>query len=388
MNSIQATNIVKRHGYRMGFDVVRITSAEPFLQAKKNALNRLDSGLMNGLSWYDKARVIRGSHPSKILKEAKSIISVAMSYKSEDSDNQNSSSSMHGKVARYSWGRDYHRVIEKRLKQFISGLSSELGSEINSKIYVDTGPMQDRAVAQRAGTGWYGKNTNIITLTHGSWVFLGQVITDLILQPDEPLKKNCGTCNLCIDKCPTGAIVAPYILDNTKCISYLTIELRESIPREMRSQIGDWVFGCDICQEVCPPNIKSLSTNEPAFLPGKHGYKTLDLIPLLSLTDEEFRDKFQGTPIMRAKRRGLIRNICVALGNIGAPDAIPSLSLVMKNPDSMIVEHAAWALGRIGGDIARQALCAALIGEDRKTVISEIEMAIELIDESADHIKL
>ena len=248
--------------------------------------------------------------------------------------------------------------------------------------------MQDRAVAQRAGTGWYGKNTNIITLTHGSWVFLGQVITDLILQPDEPLKKNCGTCNLCIDKCPTGAIVAPYILDNTKCISYLTIELRESIPREMRSQIGDWVFGCDICQEVCPPNIKSLSTNEPAFLPGKHGYKTLDLIPLLSLTDEEFRDKFQGTPIMRAKRRGLIRNICVALGNIGAPDAIPSLSLVMKNPDSMIVEHAAWALGRIGGDIARQALCAALIGEDRKTVISEIEMAIELIDESADHIKL
>ena len=156
----------------------------------------------------------------------------------------------------------------------------------------------------------------------------------------------------------------------------------------MRSQIGDWVFGCDICQEVCPPNIKSLSTNEPAFLPGKHGYKTLDLIPLLSLTDEEFRDKFQGTPIMRTKRRGLIRNICVALGNIGDPDAIPSLSLIMKNPDSMIVEHAAWALGRIGGDIARQALCAALIGEDRKTVISEIEMAIELIDESADHIKL
>ncbi len=386
MDTIQATNIVKRYGYRMGFDVVRISSAEPFLEAKQTAIARLENGFMDGLNWYDEARVIRGSYPDKILKGVKSIISVAMSYKSADSPENGVASKLKGKVARYSWGKDYHRVIEKRLKQFVAGLSSELGKDIQSRVYVDTGPMQDRAVAYRSGVGWYGKNTNIITLTHGSWVFLGQVLTDLTLQPDQSLKKNCGSCTLCIDKCPTGAIVGPYILDNTKCISYLTIECRGRIPRELRSQIGDWVFGCDICQEVCPPNLKSASTNEPAFIPGEHGYKTLDLIPLLSITEQEFREKFQGTPIMRAKRQGLIRNVCVALGNIGDTEAIQSLSLALHDTDPIIVEHAAWALGQIGGNKARESLYNALTGEDRETIIEEIRMAIEMIDKShTDH---
>ncbi len=382
MDTIQITNIVKEYGYRMGFDVVRIASAEPFLEAKHSAMSRLNNGFMGGLTWYNKERIIRGSYPSKILKGAKSIISVAMSYKSGNEHGSSLPSKLQGKVARYSWGKDYHRVIERRLKQFIAGLSSELDMEIQSKIYVDTGPMQDRAVAERAGVGWYGKSTNIITPTHGSWVFLGQILTDLALQTDQPLKKNCGNCSLCIDKCPTGAIVGPYILDNRKCISYLTIECRGRIPRELRKQIGDWVFGCDICQEVCPPNFKSDTTKEPAFIPGEHGYRTLDLIPILSITDQEFREKFQGTPIMRAKRQGLIRNVCVALGNIGDPAAIPDLSLTLHNSDPIIVEHAAWALGQIGGNKARESLCNSLIGEERETVIEEVTMAIEMIDKS------
>ena len=230
-------------------------------------------------------------------------------------------------MARYAWVRDYHRVMKRRMRGLVRSLEAELGSAVAARWYVDDGPMLDRAAANRAGIGWFGKNTNILTPGYGSWVFLGQVITDLPLEPDEPLKKSCGSCVRCIDDCPTGALVAPYVLDNARCISYLTIENRGAIPRELRPLMGDWVFGCDICQDVCPVNRKARpadwpiplagpeAAGEPTGNPGRAaGAGFLDLVELLEMSEEDFRGRFAGTSIMRAKRVGMQRNACVVAG--------------------------------------------------------------------------
>ena len=266
----------------LGFDRVGVTSAEPFEEAEAVALERVRAGLMDGLPWYHEARVRRGASPSDILPGARSVISVAMSYYADDEPPPAHDPAPRGNVARYARGRDYHGVMQRRLKQLVASLSERIGRPVQSRVYVDTGPMQDRAVAERAGVGWFGKNTNVLTSSHGSWVFLGQIVTDLALEPDAPVKKTCGRCTICIDDCPTGALIAPYVLDNAKCISFLTIELRGPIPRHLRPLVGDWVFGCDICQDVCPVNRKAQPTREPAFRTGEHGFAAMDLLPLLS----------------------------------------------------------------------------------------------------------
>ena len=371
----KASQMVKWYAGQMGFDLVGITSADPFEADEKVAIDRLNEGLMDGLPWFHEGRIRRGTRPQEILPGARSIISLAMSYLSEDIPEKPKSHA--GRVARYAMGKDYHGVMEKRLKSFVKGLSEHIGSDIKAKVYVDTGPMLDRAVAERSGIGWYGKNTNILTTTHGSWVFLGQVITDLELDIDEQSKKTCGNCTLCIDQCPTGAIVSPYVLDNKRCISYLTIECRGPIPRELRPLMGDWVFGCDICQDVCPVNRKAASTSEPAFQIGEHGFSSLDLIPLLRITDKEFLEKFAGTPIRRAKRIGLVRNVCIALGNMGDKAAVPALLEVLFNAESLLRGHSAWALGRIGGEEAKTGLNLAFDLEVDTWAAEEMQLAIE-----------
>ncbi|MDA0988295.1 MAG: tRNA epoxyqueuosine(34) reductase QueG [Chloroflexi bacterium] len=373
---VEATETVKTYARELGFDMVGITSAESFSKTEEVALERIREGLMDGLPWYHEARVKRGCRPKEILPGARSIIAVAMSYMTDDS--KQDGDALRGRVGRYAWGQDYHKVMEHRLRVFVQGLSERLGQTIQAKIYVDTGPMLDRAVAERAGIGWYGKNTNVLTRSHGSWVFLGQVVTDLELEPDKPLKKTCGQCTLCIDQCPTGAIVAPYVIDNTKCISYLTIECRGPIPRHLRPLIGDWVFGCDICQDVCPVNRKAKPTREPAFQPGEHGFTALELLPLLEMTEAEFKEKFRTSPIKRAKRAGLLRNVCVALGNIGDPSAVPSLVSALHHDEPLVRGHAAWAFGRIGGPDAMDALEQALATESDEGVREELGLALDL----------
>ena len=234
-----------------------------------------------------------------------------------------------------------------------------------------------RAVSQRAGVGWFGKNTNILTPSHGSWVFLGQVITDLELEPDPPLKKTCGSCVACVDACPTGAIVAPYVIDNARCISHLTIENRGPIPRHLRPLMYDWVFGCDICQDVCPVNRKAAPSNEQAFT--NRRFTTLDLVSILRMTEEEFRERFRNSPIKRAKRAkrvSLQRNACVALGNAGDPDAVPALAAALKDGEPLVRGHAAWALGKLGGPEAPRTLESAFADEGDAEVTSEIEAAL------------
>ena len=364
---------IKTLAREMGFDLVGIASAEPFLRDEEAAVQRVRDGLMDGLPWYTEERVRKATHPEKLLPGAKSIVSLAMSYFTGDP--MPGQTAPRGKIARYAWGDDYHDVMKKRLRRFVEALPEAAGRPVRTRIFVDDGPMNDRAAAERAGVGWFGKNTNILTPSHGSWVLLGQVITDLDLGPDPPLLKNCGECVRCIDACPTGAIVAPYVIDNRKCISFLTIELRGPIPRELRPLVADWVFGCDICQDVCPVNRDAERGIEPAF-EQRHDFGAPALLPLLELDDDAFRERFRNSPVKRAKRIGLQRNVCVALGNIGDRSAVPSLVRSLTRAEPLVRSHAAWALGRIGGPSAITALEDALGSEVEAEVGEEIESAL------------
>jgi epoxyqueuosine reductase len=221
----------------------------------------------------------------------------------------------------------------------------------------------------RGGMGWYGKNTNILNTRLGSWLFLAELVTTLDLEPDRLSRQSCGQCHACIDACPTGAIVAPYVVDNDRCISFLTIELRGPIPRELRPLMGGYIFGCDLCQDVCPVNAQATPALHAEF-----SFKgTLDLAELLTLTEEAFRERFRRSPIKRAKRRGLLRNVCVALGNSGDPGAIAPLTGALADNESLVRGHAAWALGRLGG---RQPLVEAQATETDPYVREEIAFAL------------
>ena len=366
---------IRRYAKELGFDVVGFTSAEPFLRDEAAATERIRNGLMDGLPWFTEERVHRATHPKVLLEGARSVISLAISYNTGDPDASHGGPS--GKVARYAWGNDYHDVIKVKLRRFVDGLQERLGTPLKTRIFVDDGPMNDRAAAERAGVGWFGKNTNIISPGLGSWIFLAQVVTDLELEPDAPLKKTCGSCVRCIDDCPTGAIVAPYVIDNRRCISFLTIELRGPIPRDLRPLVGDWVFGCDICQDVCPVNRKASTSKEPAF-ERRHDFSAPELLPLLDLDQQGFSERFRNSPIKRAKLEGLQRNVCVALGNIGDRDSVPALAKALKNRSALVRVHAAWALGRLGGVDAVAALSEALMQEDDGDVLEEIRLALDV----------
>ncbi len=410
------TQIIKEHAYALGFDNVRTTTAEAFPEAERVIKERIERGLMEGLPWFTAERADVSCHPDALLSEAKSIISLAMCYLTEQPV-ESEEGPPRGRISRYAWGDDYHDIIKPRLQQFADWLReyarNEMGDEVETRLFVDTGRMVDRAVAQRAGLGWYGKNTNILTKGWGSWVFLAEIVTNLALTPDEALKANCGSCEICLHACPTGALPNPYELDSTRCISFLTIELRGSIPLELRPLMGNLIFGCDICQEVCPVNkvaekrlglrdsggtpiipvnklrkreatgTNIVFTKHTAMLHEEFQARPVvgpgpELIPLLSLTEEQFRERFRRSPIKRTKRRGLLRNVCVALGNSGDGQAVPALIGALHDEEPLIRGHAAWALGRIGGRESLKALHEALEDEKDEEVLKEINCALSI----------
>jgi epoxyqueuosine reductase len=390
---------IREYAYELGFDSVRITGAEAFPEAERVIKTRIAAGLMDGLPWFTAERADVSCYPDALLPQARSIIALATCYLSELPD-ESSGNGPRGRISRYAWGDDYHDLIKPKLQRFASWLREYARGEVpelETRLFVDTGRMVDRAVAQRAGLGWYGKNTNILTHGWGSWVFLAEIVTNLPLAPedvDSPLKANCGRCEICLRACPTGALPAPYVLDNRRCISYLTIELRESIPLELRPLMGNLIFGCDICQQVCPVNLVAerrlgLRPSRPGstqpvlfqphrtFRPRQPTGSSPELIPLLKLSEEEFRERFRGSPIKRAKRRGLLRNVCVALGNSGDRSAVPALCEALRHEEALVRGHAAWALGQLGGVQARHALEEALAGEEETEVQLEIRCALE-----------
>ncbi len=355
-----------------GFDLVAVTSADAFASDRDEALRRIDDGLMDGLPWFNAQRVQRGTDPETLLPGARSIISLGWNYHPPADP---PATDRDGLIARYARGRDYHRVMKRRMRRMVLDLTERIGDRFTARWYVDDGPMLDRAAATRAGLGWFGKNGNILNPTYGSWLLLGQIITDLPLAADPPLAKTCGQCARCIPACPTDAIVAPYVVDNRRCISYLTIEHKGAIPTELRASMGNWVFGCDLCQEVCPVNRKAKATGDPNF--GRTDLSPIDLVELLDMTEAQFRHRFAGTPIMRAKQVGMQRNACVALGNSGDPYAVPGLTRALTSAQPLVRAHAAWALGRIGGADARAALQLALDSEADPEVLSEIRPALD-----------
>ena len=388
--------LVRARAYSCGFDIVGIAGADEFTSDRDAALERIRKGQMDGLPWYTESGVMRGTSPEELLPGARSIICLGLSYwQDEDQDKNrdeneeeggpNSAQSARapgatGRIARYAWARDYHRVMKRRMRELVRALERDLSSEVSARWYVDDGPMLDRAAANRAGVGWFGKNSNILNPQFGSWVFLGQIITNLDLDPDAPLAKSCGTCTRCIDDCPTGAIVAPYVVDNARCISFLTIENRSAIPREMRQLMRDWVFGCDICQDVCPVNRKARQPGQPIPPTGTQesggNMVKLDPVDLLQMSDGDFVQRFAGTSIMRAKRAGMQRNACVALGNSADETAVPALSVALETLEPLVRGHAAWALGRIGGRQATAALTRAASLETDGEVLEEIGLAL------------
>ncbi|HLH61319.1 MAG TPA: tRNA epoxyqueuosine(34) reductase QueG [Ktedonobacteraceae bacterium] len=405
------TTTIKEYAYSLGFDIVRITGAQEFPEVERVIKERIAHGLMDGLPWFTAERVDVSCHPDALLPGAQSIIALAMCYLTQQPD-EDQHDTPRGRISRYAWGDDYHDIIKPRLQQFAAWLReyarSEVG-DVETRLFVDTGRMVDRAVAQRAGLGWYGKNTNILTKGWGSWIFLAEIVTTLPLGGDKgqnydlPAKANCGNCEICLHACPTAALPAPYVLDNTRCISYLTIELRGSIPLELRPLMGNLIFGCDICQQVCPVNKiaeKRLGLRDQTDIPSNPPHRSRfsqpvhfqprrafqprpgiggspELIPLLSLTEEQFRERFRSSPIKRAKRRGLLRNVCVALGNSGDQQAVPALINALHDVEPLVRGHAAWALGRLGGPLAKEALEQALESEKHEEVVAEIRCALD-----------
>ncbi len=312
--------------------------------------------------------------PRRLVPWAKSVISVGMNYYTAF-PRPPMSSQPNGWISRYAWGEDYHNVIKRRLESLLERIRIIHGTPVEGRPFVDGGPVLERDFAGVAGLGWIGKNTQLISPKKGSWFFLGELFVDLPLTYDRPLRDRCGKCDLCLKACPTGAFVGPYVLDARRCISYLTIELKGFIPRHLRPLIGDHIFGCDICQEVCPYNVKAEPTTDQAYQP-KTGLHAPQLIPLLSLDQEAFRIRFHGSPILRAKRRGLLRNVAVALGNIQSPEALPALIGALDDDEALVRGHVAWALGRIGGAQAAAALQRRLVTEQDGEVIGEIKEAL------------
>lgn len=306
------------------------------------------------MRWMAREPARRGD-PATLLPVARTVISAAAGY--YPGEWPEGASPMRpagggpprGAIARYAWGRDYHRRMKRKLVRLGRALS-DLAPGAAWTTAVDTRAFLDRAFAERAGVGWIGKNTNVIRKVAGSWFFLGAIATDLALPPDPPAKGYCGTCARCIAACPTGAILGPYRLDARRCISYLTIEHAGPIPLELRPMIGTRIFGCDDCQEVCPWNRFATRSADPDFQ-ARPDQAAPELIPLLDLDEAAFRKRFEGTALLRAGRNRLARNVAVALGNAGDPRALPSLQRAAeRDPDPDVREHAAWAMARIRGN--------------------------------------
>jgi epoxyqueuosine reductase len=332
---------IKAQALGLGFDLVGIARLGPAETAEHFA-RWLREGRAGEMGYLERGAALRAD--TRLPYEGvTSAIVVALDYGGKEPP---------GPVARYARGDDYHELMWRRLDELHAWLNTHVGREVRGRGYVDTGPILERDLARRAGIGWFGKNTNLINPGTGSFFFIGALLVDLELQPDEPFEADrCGTCTRCLEACPTNAFVAPRELDATRCISYLTIELRESIPETLREAMGANLYGCDICQDVCPWNVSFAATlHEPAFnVRDVIGTKDARVLAreVLAMTEDEYRVAFKGSAMKRAKLRGLRRNAAVVLGNVGAEGDAELLERAAEDADPMVREHGRWALQRI-----------------------------------------
>jgi epoxyqueuosine reductase len=371
---------IRQRARELGFDDCRVTTAQPPESAPR--LNRWLAAGQQGEMAYLERNAHKRADPQLVLPGARSIITLAVSYagqqtkaderESEGQDPKSGAETVSasstpptfhvsrfthhasrftppsGLTARYARYTDYHVIIGERLKLLTDFINQLSGQNARSLWYVDTGPLLERDLAQRAGLGFIGKHTNLISRRFGNWIFLAEIITTVQIEPDPPERNHCGSCARCMAACPTAAITAPFQVDARRCISYLTIELKGSIPAELRPAIGNRIYGCDDCLAACPWN-RFAQAGEMMKAHARPGLAMPDLIELLKLDEAGFKQRFAGTPMLRTKRRGLLRNVCVALGNIGDESALPALRKAATDPEPLIAEHATWAVEKIRG---------------------------------------
>ena len=339
---------IKDHAVSLGFAACGITQADP--PSHHDRYREWLADGCHGEMGYLASQEPKRADPGEVVANARSIVCVALNYASETGMPPQTVAG-EAAIARYARFDDYHQTMWARLNDLLAFIQTTIpGTE--GKAYCDTGPITERDLAMRAGLGWIGKHTNLISRRLGNWFFLGEILLDATLPPDVPETPHCGTCARCIPACPTGAITAPYRLDARRCISYLTIELKGSIPVELRPLIGTRIYGCDDCLAVCPWNRFARAASDTAVEP-RTDLMSPDLLELLALDDAGFRDRFRNSPIRRTKRRGFLRNVCVALGNLGDAKALPALAHTAEHdPEPLVREHARWAITEINRRLA------------------------------------
>jgi epoxyqueuosine reductase len=345
--------IVREAAADLGFDVVGITSIEPLPRDDAAIREWLAAGRHGDMAYlFDKLDM--RARPNALLPEARSVVTVAVEHATQAPSFE--ADGRFGRVARYAWGRDYHVVVGERLETLAREVETRLGHGVKARALVDGAPLLERALAVRAGVGFVGKNTMVIRPGRGSWFLLGELLLDVELAPtEEATGLSCGSCRQCLNLCPTDAFPAPFVLDANKCLSYLTIEHRGAIPVTLRSKMGAWAFGCDVCQEVCPFNRFASASKWPELEPAAGVGPRLDLVETLSIeSDDAFRARFRGTALLRPKRRGLLRNAAVVARNVGATAAVPALrDRALYDREPLIRGHALWALAGLDPAVAR-----------------------------------
>ena len=371
---------IKEEAKRLGFTMVGIVHARPSrnLFAYQQWLAAEMHGEMGYLARPD--RQIRRENLNVILPAVKSMICVGLDYHTSRLPDSIAQDPSRGRISNYAWGVDYHDLMTPKLKKLARFVASISGEPVQNRVYVDTGAILERDHAREAGFGFTGKNTMLIHPRRGSWFFLGELLTTLELPPDEmsaPLP-SCGSCQRCLADCPTNAFPKPYVLDARRCISYLTIELKGWIPDEFRPLMGNWIYGCDVCQDVCPFNRFEQATAEQGFAAASPERAAPLLLELLSLTQAQFDRRFAGSPIKRIKRDRLLRNVCVAVGNWSSPVAIPHLQRLLIESSALVRGHAIWALGQMKAPAALEVIKRHASVESDAHVILEIKKAAQI----------
>lgn len=376
---MELSQVIKEQASDLGFSLVGITTSDPLPHGDVFEA-WLERGKQGEMSYLETARSrYSRAYPDRILPGCRSVLVLGVRYPAPLPviNLDDGMAAWHGKVAAYAWGDDYHEFLPARLRTLVKFIEAQVGHPVPNRWYTDTGPILERELAQRAGLGWIGKNTCLISPDHGSYFLLAEILLGLELETDPPFTADrCGTCSRCLQACPTGCILSDRTLDARRCISYLTIELKGLIPPELRPLMDGWVFGCDVCQQVCPWNRFSNSPVDPAF---SHLFaqRHPELLVELALSTEEFSRKYHHSPLRRAKRRGYLRNIAVALGNLGNPDTVePLVGVLDSDPEPLVRAHAAWALGQIGTGIVWKALARAATQEMDSQVMQAIKNSL------------
>ena len=359
---------IRAKGRGIGFDKIGFAPAKIPEQEPRLA-EWLRRGYHGEMRWMmrDPARRTDGS---RSLSGAATLVCCALNYYQGEPP---PTSSLEGVISTYACGDDYHRVLEAKLRTLADFISWNF--DLPTKIYVDTGPLLEKAYAVAAGLGWLGKHSNLISRQGSSWFFLGEILLPIAVPSDLPERDHCGTCSRCITACPTGAIVEPYVVDSELCISYLTIELRGFVPRKLRALVGNRIYGCDDCQDVCPWNRFAVKSEEAAFFP-REPLASMDLIAMLRMTHEDYLAATKGSAIRRARYAGLLRNVAIALGNSGDPRAVPALVEALEHGEALVRGHAAWALGALARSEALTPLRSRLQREEEEQVREEIRWAV------------